>query len=118
MQKIKIVKKPWGKELWFAVTKKYVGKILIIKKGCRLSLQYHKVKEETLLLEEGLLKLTTGTKINKLKTKIIKPGTVFHILPEIIHRTEALSDCRLVEVSTPHLTDVVRIQDDYNRGNK
>lgn len=115
MQKVKVVKKPWGRELWFALSKKYAGKILIIRKGHRSSLQYHKLKEESMLLDYGLLKLEIGKKPDQLKTRIIRPGTAFHLPPKTIHRMQALKDCRLIEVSTPQLTDVVRIDDDYNR---
>jgi len=96
MQKIKIVKKPWGNELWFAVTKKYAGKILVIKKGHRSSMQYHKIKEESMLLDKGLLKLDIGKKPDKLKTIIVKQGMAFHLPPKTIHRMQALKDCRLL----------------------
>lgn len=115
MPKIKIVKKPWGEEQWFAHTKKYAGKILIIKKGYRLSLQYHKVKDETLLLQKGVLKLTIETKAGKISTKKVKAGYIFHVPPKVKHRMQALKDCCLIEVSTPQLWDVVRVEDDYNR---
>ena len=115
MNKIKSVKKPWGKELWFACTKNYAGKILCVNKGHRLSLQYHKVKEETLLLDKGILILQTGTSLKNLKTRKIKAGTMFHLPPKTIHRMQAINNCRLIEVSTPQLSDVVRLDDDYNR---
>lgn len=115
MSKQKIVKKPWGYEIWFAHTAEYAGKILFVKKGCRLSLQYHKKKEETLFLDSGALKITRGKVGGKLCTFKVKPGYAFHVPPKTIHRTEALQDSRIIEVSTPHLNDVVRLADDYNR---
>ena len=112
---VKITKKPWGEERLFALSDKYAGKILIIRKGHRLSLQYHNKKEETLYLEDGVLKLLIGDRIGKLKTKVITNGCVFHISPKTIHRMEAIENCRLVEVSTHQLDDVIRLEDDYNR---
>jgi len=116
--KVKITKKPWGEERLFALTPRYAGKILIIRKGHRLSLQLHKRKVETLYLEDGVLKLSVGKQLNKLSKKIITSGTVFHLPAKTIHRMEAIRNCRLVEVSTPELWDVVRIEDDYNRVKK
>jgi|GEM_PF-193692 len=107
----RIVPKPWGHEEWWAHTDKYVGKILFIKKGSRLSLQYHKVKEETLRLLSGELDMElSGGKIQPMKQ-----GDVYHIPPETIHRMSARSDCLMLEVSTPEVEDVVRVKDDYGR---
>lgn len=105
------VKKPWGSETWFAQTNKYVGKILSIKKGHRLSLQYHRKKHETLYLYSGSITLTLK------KRKIaMKPGDSFIIPPGTVHRMEARNkDAVILEVSTPEITDVVRIEDDYKR---
>jgi mannose-6-phosphate isomerase len=113
--KPELTKKPWGKEELFALCGKYAGKIITVKKGCRLSLQFHKKKEETFYLSKGKLKITWGISLSKLKNKIIKTGQTFHIPPKTIHRTEALKDCVIIEVSTPELSDIVRIEDDYNR---
>src|SRR3989339_88228 len=115
MPKIKIVKKPWGHEEWFACTNNYAGKILFIRKGCRLSLQYHRKKDETLYLDKGKLKIQRGKINGKLSAYVVKAGYAFHVPPNTVHRTEALEDCRVIEVSTPYLDDVVRLQDDYNR---
>ncbi len=115
MANIKIIKKPWGEERLFAKTSKYAGKILIVRKGHRLSLQYHKSKDETLYLEEGLLKLTLGKNKNSLVSRMVISGENFKISPRTIHRIEALDNCRLIEVSTPELEDVVRLDDDYGR---
>jgi mannose-1-phosphate guanylyltransferase len=108
---VKIVKKPWGKETWFAFTKKYVGKILFIKKGHRLSKQYHKVKHETIYTLEG-------SYIMELKNsnKFMKQNSVIVIPPKKIHRMYAkFCDVTLLEVSTPEVRDVVRLEDDYGR---
>ena len=114
MSKITIIKKPWGEERLFAKTKKYAGKILIVRKGHRLSLQYHKLKDETLYLEEGLLKVIIQ-KGKNLVTKTVISGETFEVPPRTIHRIEAIENCRLIEVSTPELDDVVRLDDDYGR---
>jgi mannose-6-phosphate isomerase len=115
MAKIKIVKKPWGEERIFAHTPKYAGKILIVRKGHRLSLQYHNKKDEMLYLEEGLLKLEIGRNEKKLLKKTIISGESFKVSPKMLHRIEAIENCRLIEVSTPELDDVVRVADDYGR---
>ena len=108
---MKIVKKPWGKEIWFAQTKKYVGKLLFIRKGHRLSLQYHKKKDETLYTLNGPCDL----EINGQKKKM-KNGSSVHFPPKTVHRiTAKYCDVLLVEVSTPEVFDVVRIEDDYKR---
>lgn len=113
--KVKIKPKPWGREIWFSHTKKYAGKILEIKKGHRLSLQYHKKKEETQYLFKGRVKLTYGSSRKNLKTKLLKKGDKFDCAPYTIHRISALTDSIIFEVSTPELTDVVRLEDDYGR---
>jgi mannose-6-phosphate isomerase-like protein (cupin superfamily) len=115
LKRIEITKKPWGEEHLFALTRKYAGKILRIMKGHRLSLQYHKKKDETLLLREGKMKLSIGRDRKKLKSKIVNEGCVFYFPRKTIHRMEALEDCLLIEVSTPELEDVVRLHDDYER---
>ncbi len=112
----KIKLKPWGREIWFAATKNYAGKILEVKKGERLSLQFHKKKEETQFLFSGKVRLTFGIDSQKLKNKILKAGEVFHIPPGMIHRIEGIASLsKIFEVSTPELTDVVKISDDYGR---
>lgn len=108
---MKIVEKPWGKEVIWAHTDKYVGKRLIINKGHRLSLQYHSVKEETLYVADGELHLQIDD-----KSLVLKPGESYHIAPKLIHRMAAVdSDVHVIEVSTPELDDVTRIEDDYKR---
>ena len=107
---MKEVTKPWGYELWFAQTDKYVGKLVFVKAGERLSLQYHKKKDETLLVIRGLIKITVGD-----ETRILPNTESIHIAPETMHRIEAITDALIVEVSTPEVEDVIRIEDDYGR---
>jgi quercetin dioxygenase-like cupin family protein len=101
----KRVEKPWGYELWWARTDRYVGKILHLAQGESLSLQYHNVKDETILLQSGRL----------LRRIEMKPGDVFHIAPGTLHRMTGIEDCDILEVSTPELEDVVRLEDRYGR---
>lgn len=109
------IEKPWGYELLWAKTKDYVAKILSIRQGECLSLQYHREKEETLFVESGECLFEAGKKESYLKTITLKAGDVFHIPPGFIHRITAITDCRLFEVSTPQLSDVVRLKDNYGR---
>ena len=103
--------KPWGYELWWAHAKKYVGKLLVIEKGKRLSLQYHKVKHETLYTLRGRWRLRLGKSVS-----IQRPGSSVAIPPRTVHRFEApFGRVTLLEVSTPEVWDVVRLQDDYKR---
>ncbi|MCO5141511.1 MAG: cupin domain-containing protein [Oligoflexia bacterium] len=110
-----IVTKPWGREIIFAVTKDYVGKILEITKGHQLSLQFHKVKEETIYLRSGKMRFVFEDEGGNLKEHILNPGDAFHIPPKKKHRMIAEEDCEVFEVSTPHLEDVVRLEDSYGR---
>ena len=110
MENVKVVEKPWGRELWLVVNKNYAMKILEVKEGSRLSLQYHKKKHETMYLEKGKMRLTLNDNV-ALKNK----GDVIDIPAGTKHRIEAIKDCRIFEVSTPELDDVVRIEDDYGR---
>lgn len=109
------IDKPWGYEIVWAKTKDYVGKVLFVKAGESLSLQYHRIKEETLFLESGECILETGPDENSLKPLTMVPGSVFHVTPGTLHRMNAKTDCRFFEVSTPHLQDVVRLKDRYGR---
>jgi mannose-6-phosphate isomerase len=113
----KRVEKPWGYELIWAVTERYVGKILHVNKGESLSLQYHHRKDETILMQSGRLLFETRGVDEKGELRKIEmtPGDVFHITPGTLHRMTALEDCDLVEVSTPELDDVVRLEDRYGR---
>ena len=113
-QPIKRVPKPWGYELIFAKTERYVGKILHINRGESLSLQYHEIKEETLFVVAGELKLTIEVDGDRRELPL-RAGEAFHIAPRMIHRMEAIVDTDIAEVSTPELDDVVRLEDRYGR---
>lgn len=118
MMEIKIVKKPWGEEVWFAQTEKYAGKILRVNKGHRYSLQYHERKMETQYLYSGKVKFIFGESENELEELILNPGDKIDVFPPMIHRVEALEDSEIFEVSTPELDDVVKLHDDYGRTGK
>ena len=111
------VEKPWGYELWWARTERYVGKILHLRRGESLSLQYHHVKDETIMLQSGRLLFETGAKGEQGELRRIEmtPGDVFHITPGTLHRMTGIEDCDILEVSTPELEDVVRLEDRYGR---
>ncbi len=110
------VKKPWGFELIYAITEKYVGKVLHVNKGESLSLQYHNLKDETIHIQKGKIRFLTSTSPGEpLKETIMTPGMSFHITPKLIHRMEALEDTDILEVSTPEIDDVVRLEDRYGR---
>jgi len=115
MFETKFVAKPWGHEVIFALTKDYVGKVLIIKAGHQLSLQFHKVKEETIYIQSGEMKFQVENDQGVMQEILLKPGMSHHILPNRKHRMIAISDCEIFEVSTPHLEDVVRLEDKYGR---
>lgn len=108
------VDKPWGHELIWAETPRYVGKLLHIQAGHRLSRQYHRVKEETLLIQSGEMELEVGPTESIEKRRMLK-GDVFHVRPGTIHRMIAITDVDVIEVSTPELDDVVRLEDVYGR---
>ena len=109
------VEKPWGYELIWAHTDRYVGKILHIAKGHSLSLQYHLKKDETIFLQTGrMLFEHYGDGEAPVKSELA-PGDAFHITPGLRHRMTALEDCDILEVSTPDLDDVVRLEDRYGR---
>ena len=110
IQTPKIVDKPWGREIWYAHTANYAGKVLEVRAGHRLSLQKHEIKEETLYLLSGKVRLTYND-----CTRDWEPGSFVHIPPQTVHRFEAIEDAVLLEVSTPHLEDVIRLEDDYER---
>lgn len=116
----KIVEKPWGYEIIWAQTGTYVGKILRINAGKRLSRQYHQQKDETFRVLDGKLDLEIGiTHItgDRPGVQVIRmnQGDTFHCLPGIIHRMCAVTDVTVLEVSTPELDDIVRLEDDYGR---
>lgn len=115
LRKARRIEKPWGHEEIFAETPTYVGKILFIRQGEALSLQYHEVKEETLRLLDGEMDMVTGPDVDNLGPVRMSAGSVFHVAPGELHRMVGVSDCTLLEVSTNHLDDVVRLDDRYGR---
>ena len=108
------VDKPWGHELIWASTDRYVGKILHIEPGHVLSLQYHEKKDEAFLVQSGTLELVLGAG-DQQTVETLGPEDAWHVTPGTVHRFRAITDCLLFEVSTPELDDVVRIEDDFGR---
>ncbi len=109
------VEKPWGHEEIWAETDRYVGKILCINSGHKLSLQHHEVKDETIRMLQGTMDLLIEDDQGAMQTLRMTPGMTAHIAPHRKHRMVAVTDVELVEVSTPELDDVVRHQDAYGR---
>jgi mannose-6-phosphate isomerase-like protein (cupin superfamily) len=109
------VAKPWGHELIWATTDRYVGKILVIETGRRLSFQYHEVKDEWIHVLAGRLRLTLEDATGAVVERELGPGEGAHVPPLRRHRYEAIERAELVEVSTPELADVVRLEDDFGR---
>lgn len=114
MDDVDRVDKPWGYELRFARTERYAGKVLFIRAGSQLSLQYHQSKDEAFYVHEGTLDLVLGHGDEEQVVRL-GPGRARRIRPATVHRFRAVTDCLLFEVSTPELEDVVRLQDDYGR---
>ena len=109
------VDKPWGHELIWAHTQRYVGKVLVIETGKRLSLQRHEVKDESILVRAGRLRLYLEDEGGVVREHELGPGDHRRIPTGRIHRFEAIERCELIEVSTPELEDVIRIEDDFGR---
>jgi mannose-6-phosphate isomerase len=109
------VEKPWGWELVWAETDDYVGKLLFVRAGESLSLQYHELKDESWLVQQGRARLEFGSVGGDLETLEIAPDDTFRFRPGTVHRVTALEDTLVVEVSTPQLDDVVRLEDRYGR---
>jgi mannose-6-phosphate isomerase len=112
---MEIVEKPWGRELWIAHTDRYALKIIEFKKGSRSSLQYHVLKHEHIYVDQGILVVEQEDETGEMQPHTLKPGDVIENKPGKKHRVTALEDVRLIEVSTPELEDVVRVEDDYHR---
>ncbi|RLI93962.1 MAG: cupin [Candidatus Altiarchaeales archaeon] len=108
---VKIVEKPWGREIWFASEKEYAGKILELRKGTRTSLHYHKRKRETMYVLDGRV-IIYSEKNDEIR---LESGNAITINPGDRHRIYAEEDTKILEVSTPELNDVVRVEDDYGR---
>ena len=110
------VEKPWGHELIWAESERYVGKVLFVKAGESLSLQFHRVKDESWLVQEGRAKLELGSAGDAvLRVEVVGPGATFRFRPGTVHRVTALEDTTIIEVSTTELDDVIRLEDRYGR---
>ena len=110
-----LVEKPWGYEVRWAVTDRYLGKILHVRKGEALSLQYHERKDECLLVVRGCVDTEIGAEDGDLKTHRMREGDSVHLAPGTRHRLTAVEDTDIYEVSTPEIDDVVRLEDRYGR---
>ena len=109
------IDKPWGHELIWAETERYVGKLLVIETGKRLSLQRHEVKDESILVTAGRLRLYLEDEDGTVRVEELVTGDHRHVRTGRIHRYEAIERTELMEVSTPELDDVVRLEDDFGR---
>jgi mannose-6-phosphate isomerase len=109
------VEKPWGWELWWAHTERYVGKILHINRGAALSYQFHRKKDETIYLLKGELDLEFAPGGGRVQRRRLRPGDALHIRPGDHHRMTAFTACDVLEASTPEVDDVVRLEDRYGR---
>ena len=113
---VRRVEKPWGYELIWALTDTYCGKVLFVKAGHALSLQFHREKDESWLVQAGRAKLELGDAGQAaLVEEVVGAGHAFHYTPGTVHRVTAIEDTTILEVSTPHLDDVVRLEDAYGR---
>ncbi|HEX7254460.1 MAG TPA: cupin domain-containing protein [Gaiellaceae bacterium] len=112
----KRVDKPWGYELIWALTDLYCGKLLVVNAGQSLSMQFHRVKDESWYLLEGRAEIEMAAAGEKAPTReVVTPGAAFRITPGTVHRVRAIERTTILEVSTPHLDDVVRLEDVYGR---
>jgi mannose-6-phosphate isomerase-like protein (cupin superfamily) len=110
------VDKPWGHELIWALTDEYCGKLLVVNPGQSLSLQFHREKDESWLVQSGRAKLELSRAGDAvLKEEVVGPGAAFRFVPGTVHRVTALEETTILEVSTPQLEDVVRLEDAYGR---
>jgi mannose-6-phosphate isomerase-like protein (cupin superfamily) len=114
MAEVVRVEKPWGYELHWAHTDRYVGKVIHVNRGHALSLQYHNRKDETIYLWSGRLRFEIEID-GQLVSRDMQPGESVHITPKTVHRMTAIEDSDILEVSTPELDDVVRLEDRYGR---
>ncbi len=113
---VRKVEKPWGYELIWALTDVYCGKVLFVQAGASLSLQFHREKDESWYVQSGRAKLELGeVGQGVLSEEVIAAGAAFHYVPGTVHRVTAIEDTTILEVSTPHLDDVVRLEDKYGR---
>ena len=110
------VDKPWGHEVIWSVTERYAGKLLFIRAGESLSLQFHNVKDEAWYVLDGRAELELGAPGERMLNKeVVGPGAAFHFAPGTVHRVKAVEDTTILEVSTPELDDIVRLEDQYGR---
>ena len=110
------VEKPWGYELIWALTDEYCGKLLVVNAGHSLSLQFHREKDESWLIQSGRVKLELGDAGDRiLNEEVVVSGAAFRYRPGTVHRVTALEDTTILEVSTPQLDDIVRLEDAYGR---
>ena len=109
------IEKPWGHEIVFALSERYCGKLIFIRAGEQLSLQFHRVKDETIYVHSGRIELEIGDPGGTLDTEVVGPGHAFRLKPGVVHRWKALEDSVVLEASTPELDDVVRLEDKYGR---
>jgi mannose-6-phosphate isomerase len=113
---VKKVEKPWGHELIWALSETYCGKVLFVKAGASLSLQFHNEKDESWLVQSGRARLELGDAGQRLlHEEVIGPGAAFRYRPGTVHRVTAIEDTTIIEVSTPQLDDIVRLEDRYGR---
>ena len=115
MSSPKKVDKPWGHELIWAHTERYIGKILHVKAGHSLSLQYHERKDETIFLLRGRMRFFVGSSRETLREVPFQEGDSYHIKPGTVHRMEAITDVDMLEASTSDMEDVIRLEDRYGR---
>jgi len=112
----KRIEKPWGYELVWAHSDRYCGKLLFVRAGEQLSLQFHNRKDETIYVHEGRIEIEISAPGDRIpESEVVGPGSAFHIRPGMIHRWRALEDSVVLEASTPELDDVVRLEDRYGR---
>ena len=109
------IEKPWGHEIVFALSERYCGKLIFIRAGEQLSLQFHRVKDETIYVHSGRIELEIGDPGGTLDAEVVGPGHAFRLKPGVVHRWKALEDSVVLEASTPELDDVVRLEDKYGR---
>ncbi len=112
---MQVIEKPWGREEVIEINDRYMMKKLTMWAGCRCSLQYHKVKRETIYVLSGRLRIHSGAAQDRLDAGIYGPGDTITIAPGTVHRMEGIEDSIYIEASTPEMEDVVRLVDDYKR---
>ncbi|HEX2111484.1 MAG TPA: cupin domain-containing protein [Gaiellaceae bacterium] len=112
---VRRVDKPWGYEIVYALTDRYCGKVLFIRAGEELSLQFHRRKDEVIYVHEGRIELEIGDPGGPVDREVVGPGRAFRLAPGVVHRWHALEDTVVLETSTPELDDVVRLEDRYGR---